>query len=214
MMEGQRVTTWQQYMEMPPLPAVFMHTNIWKQIHIFYTIITYYTIQKRKVVPAWHQTINALGLTVLTPLPLPPSQMNPKTHHWGCPWKKRRSKEQGLAEQAQAPCPRSRSRNSDDADADTDDDTGTHELWDPHAGLKPSPLDDCASDANIEMENDLPYGADTELNSAMVDMIIDLDDGNEWDLEWLPLREWSKLDARKTGLISFASRLIRWLTCV
>jgi hypothetical protein len=95
------------------------------------------------------------------------------------------------------------------SDTDTDDDIGTHELWDPHAGLKPSPLNDCASDANIKMEDDLPCGADTELNSAMVDMIIDLDDGDEQDLEWLPLRERSKLDARKTGLISFTSRLMR-----
>jgi hypothetical protein len=105
--------------------------------------------------------------------------MNPKTCHQGCPQKKRRAKEQGLAKQAQAPYSRSHSRNSDDADADTDDDTGTHELWDPHTGLKPSPLDDCASDANIKMEDNLPYGANTELNNAMVDMIINLDNGNE-----------------------------------
>ena len=100
--------------------------------------------------------------------------MNPKTCPRGHPQKKQRAKKQGLAEQA--PCPRSRSRPSDDAN--TDNDTGAHELWDPHAGLKPSPLDNCASDANIEMEDNLPYGADTELSGTMVDMMVDLDDGN------------------------------------
>ena len=83
-------------------------------------------------------------------------------------------KKQGLAEQA--PCPRSRSWPSDDAN--TDDDTSTHELWDPHAGLKPLPLDDCTLDANIEMEDDLPYGADTELSGTMVNMMVDLDNGD------------------------------------
>ena len=83
-------------------------------------------------------------------------------------------KKQGLAKQAL--CLRSHSRPSDDAD--TDDDTGAHKLWNPHAGLKPSPLDNCASDANIEMEDNLPYGADTELSGTMVDMMVDLDDGN------------------------------------
>jgi hypothetical protein len=72
--------------------------------------------------------------------------------------------------------------------------------------LKPSPLDDRASDADIEMEDDLPYGADIELSGTMVDMMVDLDDGDTRDSEWLPLREQRKLDARKTGLISFAAR--------
>ncbi len=100
--------------------------------------------------------------------------MNPKTCPQGRPQKKQRAKKQGLAEQA--PCPRSCSQPSDDAN--TDDDTIAHALWDPHAGLKPSPLDNCASDADIEIEDDLPYGADTELSGTMVDMMVNLDDGD------------------------------------
>jgi len=56
------------------------------------------------------------------------------------------------------------------------------------------------------MEDNLPYGADTELSGTMVDMMVDLDDGNVQDSDWLPLKEQHKLDARKTGPISFASR--------
>src|SRR5713226_7827800 len=103
--------------------------------------------------------------------------MNPKTHPQGRPQKKRRAKKQGLAKQA--PCPRSCSWPSDDAN--TDDDTGAHKLWDPHAGLKPSPLDDCTLDTNIKMEDDLPYGADTELSGTMVNMMVNLDDGDVRD---------------------------------
>ncbi len=83
-------------------------------------------------------------------------------------------KKQGLAKQA--PCLRSHSQPLDNAD--TDDDTGAHELWDSYAGLKPLPLDNCALDANIKMEDDLPYKADTELSGTMVDMMVNLDDGD------------------------------------
>jgi hypothetical protein len=82
-----------------------------------------------------------------------------------------------------------------------------HELWDPHAGLKPLPLDNYTLDANIKMEDNLLYSADIKLSGTMVDMMIDLDDGNVQDSDWLPLREQHKLDARKTGLINFA---LRW----
>jgi hypothetical protein len=83
--------------------------------------------------------------------------------------------------------------------------TGAPESWDPHVGLKPSPQDDCASDADIKMEEDLPYGAVIEVSDVMVNMMVDL--GDTHDLEWLPLTEQRKLAARKTGLISSALRL-------
>jgi hypothetical protein len=90
-------------------------------------------------------------------------------------------------------------------DADTSDDTGTLDEWDPHAGLKPSASDDRGSDADIELEDDLPYGADEDVRGAMLDLMIELEDSDARDTEWLPPREQQKLAARKTGDISFPS---------
>jgi hypothetical protein len=84
-------------------------------------------------------------------------------------------------------------------DDDDPSDTGNPELWDPHAGLKPSRLDGCASDGEVEIKDDLPYGGARELNSAMVDMMLNLGDYDERDLDWLPPKEQRKLEARKKG---------------
>lgn len=130
--------------------------------------------------------------------------MKPTNRPRGRPRKKR--KEKGLAEQAQAPTPRlSCSQPSDGAD--TDDDTGAPDVWDPHTGLKPSALDGCASDADVEMEESVPYEAQSEVSGIMVDMMVGLDDGDAQDADWLPSKEQIKLNARNTGMISAASRL-------
>jgi len=47
----------------------------------------------------------------------------------------------------------------------------------PDVGLKPSELDD--DDADVEMEADLPPGADEELSVDMVKMMFDLEGCNE-----------------------------------
>jgi hypothetical protein len=70
--------------------------------------------------------------------------------------------------------------------------------------LKPSELDDDAS-ADIEMEADLPPGADEELSGGMVDMMFDLEGCNEQDMEWLPPKERRKREARQIGMISSTS---------
>jgi len=124
--------------------------------------------------------------------------MKPTNRPRGRPRKKRKGKVKDLAEQAQAPRPRpSCSQPSDNAD--TDDDTGAPDVWDPHAGLKPSALDDCASDADVEMEGSVPYGAESEVSGVMVDMMAGLDDCDAQDMDWLPPREQRMLDARKRG---------------
>ena len=89
---------------------------------------------------------------------------------------------------------------------DSESDTGAPNLWDPHTGLKPSELDGCALDAGVEMENELPPGGEEEVNTAMVDLMIDLEGSDEQDEEWLPPREKTKLMARKKGMVSFAPR--------
>ena len=66
----------------------------------------------------------------------------------------------------------------DDVGADSESDTNPPCTWDPNAGLKPSELNNDLL-ANIEMEVDLPPGADEELSSEMVDMMFDLKGCNE-----------------------------------
>jgi hypothetical protein len=47
----------------------------------------------------------------------------------------------------------------------------------------------------------LPHGGAKELNSTMIDMMLDLGDYDERDNEWLPPKERIKLEARKKGII-------------
>jgi hypothetical protein len=52
--------------------------------------------------------------------------------------------------------------------------------------LKPLEKDDCASDTNIEVEDDLSPGGDEEVSTAMVNIVVDLEECE--DEEWLSLR--------------------------
>jgi hypothetical protein len=88
---------------------------------------------------------------------------------------------------------------------DLESDTSMPSSWNPHAGLKPSEMDNQASNADVKMESELLPGGEEEVNTAMVNLMIDLE-GDKRDEEWLPLREKRKLMARKKGMISFAPR--------
>jgi hypothetical protein len=96
-------------------------------------------------------------------------------------------------------------------DEDDSDDFGDPKSWDPHAGLKPSEVDNYASDGDLEPESvdALPYDADNEVNGAMVDMMVDNDEWDTRDLEWLPLSARRKLPVtvRKKGKNNFVSRM-------
>jgi hypothetical protein len=65
--------------------------------------------------------------------------------------------------------------------------------------LRPSPFDGNASDGEVEIVEDLPFGANWQVNTSMVDMMTDLDDCDMRDLEWLPPNERRKLEARGKG---------------
>jgi len=93
-----------------------------------------------------------------------------------------------------------------DVDLDSESDTGVPSSWDPHAGLKPSEMDDQASDADVEMESELLPGEEEVVNTAMVKLMINLEGCGKPDEKWLPPREKRKVMARKTGMISFAPR--------
>ena len=64
---------------------------------------------------------------------------------------------------------------SDGVDVDSESDTGMPNSWDPHIGLKPSELDGCTLDASVEMESELPPGGEEVVNTAIVNLMIDLE---------------------------------------
>jgi hypothetical protein len=73
-------------------------------------------------------------------------------------------------------------------------------LWDPHAGLKPSERDDLASDASIKVEDDLPPGGDEEVSAAMVNMMVDVTTATRHQLGRLVKRDGKRdVPAQGTG---------------
>ena len=135
--------------------------------------------------------------------------MQPQRRPRGRPKKRQRTKtDHARRERAGAPSPgpscARRLDGVDEGDSDPSD-TGDPELWDPNAGLKPSPQDDWGLDGEVEVEEDLPYGGAREMNSAMIDMMVELGDYDEHDGEWLPAKERSRLEAKKKGKVSFPS---------
>jgi len=80
--------------------------------------------------------------------------------------------------------------------------------WDPHAGMKPSRWDDCASDGELELEDDLPYGG-AIVNRRMTDMMANLGDNDEW-LPWNePMNlELINLDDKQTSKVIRRSQAI------
>jgi len=95
---------------------------------------------------------------------------------------------------------------SDGVDVDLESDTSVPKLWDPHAGLKLSEMDNHTLDADVEVESELLPGGEEEVNMVMVKLMINLKGCDKQDEEWLPPREKRKVMARKTGMISFAPR--------
>ena len=68
--------------------------------------------------------------------------------------------------------------------------------------MKPSHRDGYVSDGEVDLKDDLPYGAAMEVNGTMVDLMCELDDEDRRDLDWLPPKERQKLEQRLKGMIS------------
>ena len=77
--------------------------------------------------------------------------------------------------------------------------------------LKLSLLDEAKSDAEAsdDIKGNLSYGGEKKVNSIMIDMIVEMDDYNECDMEWLPAKEQKKVKARKKGIVSFRDANVR-----
>jgi hypothetical protein len=75
------------------------------------------------------------------------------------------------------------------------------EMWDSNAGLKPSQSDGYALDDSVEFD-DLPEeGADFEIQNAMLNMMIELEDDDQFDFEWLPPKECKTIVPKEIGMI-------------
>jgi len=81
------------------------------------------------------------------------------------------------------------------------EDTGKQQNWDPHVGMKPSRRHGHASEDEVNLEDDLPYGAATKVNNAMVDLIWELGNEDPCDDDWLP----PKMRRPAKGMISSTS---------
>ena len=82
--------------------------------------------------------------------------------------------------------PESSDLDSDAGSGDESEDTGNRRSWDPHAGMKPSRWHGYGSEDEVNLEDELPYGAAIEVNSAMVNLMWELSDEDPRDGEWLP----------------------------
>ena len=103
-------------------------------------------------------------------------------------------------------CP---AKDVDVVNEDSSSDFGDPESWDPHVGLKPSEVDGYALDGDLKSEDILPYGAENEVNGEMVDMMVDNEEWDGQDMEWLPSNEQRKVATRKKGMVWFALKIRR-----
>ena len=86
------------------------------------------------------------------------------------------------------------------------------EVWDSDSGLKPLQSDGNESDDDIEVEDMLPEEANEEIQGAMVDLMVELEDCDVRDFEWLPPKLRKRVVPKKIGMISFTARVMRELT--
>jgi len=79
------------------------------------------------------------------------------------------------------------------------------EMWDSESdtGMKPTQSGGYASDESMEVDDMLLEGADVGIQGAMADLIVELEDGDPRDFEWLPLKQRKKIVPKRTGMISF-----------
>ena len=94
----------------------------------------------------------------------------------------------------------------EDSGSDNKSNTGNQRNWDPHVGMKPSCRYGHASDdkVNLEVEEELPYGANTKVNSAMLEFMWELSDDDLCNVNWLPPK---MCKPETTGVISSTSEL-------
>ena len=75
------------------------------------------------------------------------------------------------------------------------------EVWDSNSGLKPLQSDGNESDDNIKVKNMLLDEVNKEIQGAMVDLMVELEDCDPWDFEWLPPKLQKRVVPKKIGTV-------------
>jgi hypothetical protein len=130
--------------------------------------------------------------------------------------------------------------NLSDAEVDQGDVSKPEEWWDSDAGMKPTLLDGDVSDGGSDVGDVvdigdaaaiggvgdatvvgdigdldmLPEVSDVEIQGAMVNLMVELEDCDPQDFEWLPTRERKRVVPKKIGAISLKAQVVRELTMV
>jgi hypothetical protein len=104
--------------------------------------------------------------------------------------------------------------NLSDVEVDQGDVSEPEEWWDSNAGMKPTRSDSNASDGSSDVGDldMLPEESDVEIQGAMVDLMVELEDCDPRDFEWLPPRERKRVVPKTIGVISLKARVVRELT--
>ena len=104
-------------------------------------------------------------------------------------------------------------------EVDQGDVSEPEEWWDSDAGMKPTLSDGDASDGDVSDGGSdvgdldmLPEESDVEVQGAMVNLMVKLEDCDPQDSEWLPPRERKRVVPKKIGAISLKLRVVRELT--
>ncbi|KAI0350554.1 hypothetical protein OH77DRAFT_1593494, partial [Trametes cingulata] len=88
------------------------------------------------------------------------------------------------------------------AESELKEDTGDRYRWDPHSGMRPSPLDGAASDAEDGLEGGMLSGSKAQmerLREVLVNMLEDFDEDNPRDQDWLPAEVLKDLAKKSVG---------------
>jgi hypothetical protein len=88
------------------------------------------------------------------------------------------------------------------------------EVWDSDKGLKPAQSDSDALDDDVEVIDFLSEGEEDGMviHSVMTNMVIELEDDDTRDFEWLPPKERKRTVPKKIGMITFTALGVRKLT--
>ena len=135
--------------------------------------------------PHPHPRCNTLALAA-TPSPL--------TQHPRAPHNDTAAMDENLFDEWCSAIPEFSNSDRDPDTGNESEDTGERWHWDPHAGMKPSHHDGYASDGEVELVGNLPYGTSIEVNIAMIDLMCELGDDDPYDLDWLPPSKRKKLE--------------------
>lgn len=110
----------------------------------------------------------------------------------GRPPKKKRARTQAV-DDSKEPVSQTNDR------SDSEDEDPEVRKWDPHSGLKPSALDGADSDDETPIRSEMTKKQMESFRDALMDVLVDEEEDDPRDQDWLTPAALRKLRARKTG---------------